>query len=262
MNKKKITLVLGLAVIVVVTVALLFLPLGKKEEKELPEENETSTEQEPEKETTEQTVATEQMTTERMTAEVPPATTEQATEARVDGSGPHKGKLGSSFTIPDGFYNISPKGETEGNIYIFEDPERNMILQVEEYYLPDRPIGFDGQYTVFHNMYQSDPGTYVINDEKNDDHYIITGYTDDRSRVFYIESSKYSGRNEVRLTAEYPNDETKEENDALLEAFLKSYSYTYVSAVEQRKQEQEEQERWEEQEELFNDPTADPNTGQ
>ena len=251
--KKRLPIILGLTLIVLLTAGLLFFPFGKEDAGDSPDIQRNITEisrpvGEKNSETgqelphaTEETVPGGAVSTSEIPTEVQTETeTEEVTEALVSGSGPHNGSLGSSYTIPDGFYDKSPKSHEEGYYYIYENPERDMLLQVAEFHLENQRVGFDGEYTVLHNMYRNDPGSYVIRDEKENLHYLISGYTQDESRVFYIEGYKYPDRNEVQIYSEYPNDEWKDTCDEYLDQLLNSYQYFFVSNPDQKQTEEEE----------------------
>ncbi|MCR4838150.1 MAG: hypothetical protein K5897_04325 [Eubacterium sp.] len=184
------------------------------------------------------------------TEEVP----EEVTEAPVDGAGLHQGKLGSNYSVPEGFFDISPEDHEEGYYYIYRNPERNMLLQVAEFRLEDRRVGFDGEYNVLHNLYLNDDSSYVTYDTKDDNHYVISGYLDHRTKVFFYEGYKYPDRNEVQIYSEYPNDGWKDSCDEFLDALLDSYEYHFVSDPERSRREEEttEDPYWEQ----YEDPSS------
>lgn len=188
------------------------------------------------------------------TEEMSEVTTEEVTEAPVDGAGLHQGKLGSNYSVPEGFYDISPEDHEEGYYYIYRNPERNMLLQVAEFRLEDRRVGFDGEYNVLHNLYLNDDSSYVTYDTKDDNHYVISGYLDHRTKVFYYEGYKYPDRNEVQIYSEYPNDGWKDSCDEFLDALLDSYEYHFVSDPERSRREEEttEDPYWEQ----YEDPSS------
>ena len=249
-NRNKLILFIGVGLIIALTALLLFLPGGKKDPVDTTALDGPATEEEPAdiSDVTEEMTETPTEAPVLITAVPATESTEEPTEALVDGAGSHAGKLGSSFNIPEGFYDISPKGYQEGYFYVFENPERKMRLQVAEYHLEERRVGFDGEYTVYHNMYKNDPGTDVTYDKKEDNHYVISGYSEDYAKIFYIESYKYADRNEVQIMAEYPNDGWKETCDGLLDVLLDSYTYTFISNPDQKQTEAD----------PFADPYADP----
>lgn len=169
-------------------------------------------------------------------------TEEPATEELPDGSGMHKGMLGSSYEIPEGFLDHSPGATEDGYIFLYENREYDMTIQVAEFHLDKKQIGFDMEYSILHNMYGSDTGTQVTYDKKEDDHYVISGYTKDRTRVFYVEGFKHPDRNEVQITSEYPNDGTKPDCDRMLEVLQDSLRYDFVSNPDQKQEEETEAE--------------------
>ena len=242
--KRKVRLVIAVAVIVLVTVVLvLLLPGGGKKNgtEETPGPMDTPSESV----TTEGKSAGEKQednqsegNTEHPVVQLPteggnPGTvtekaTETATEKIIDGSGSHKGKLGSSFEIPEGFRDISPKGHENGYFYVFENPDYGMRLQVEESHLTDRDVSFETEYSVLHNLYKTDTGTQVTYDKKEDTHYCISGYTNGGKTVFYVEGFKHPDRNEVQIYSEYPNDANKAVCDGFLEVLQDTLEYHFV----------------------------------
>ena len=256
--KKKLPLILGLVVIILVTAALLFLPFGKSDAPEKSGEPGVDTEVATEQPVTESTKVTEIPTESQVSTETDPrviteqptqaVTTEETTEALVPAEGPQVGKLGSSFTIPAGFYDFSPREHEDGYFHIYRNPELDMQLQVAEFHLEDRRVGFDGEYTVFHNMYKNDTGTEVTYDTKEDDHYVISGYTQNGARAFYIEAYKYVDRNEIQITADYPCDGNEDTCREMLDVLLESYRYDYIPNPDQKQTEAD----------PFADPLADP----
>lgn len=256
--KKKLPLILGLVVIILVTAALLFLPFGKSDTLEESKKPGADTGEATEQPAEEGSAVTEASTELQVPTETDPRviteqptqtiTTEEATEALVPAEGPQVGKLGSSFTIPEGFYDFSPRGHEDGYFHIYRNPELDMQLQVAEFHLEDRRVGFDGEYTVFHNMYKNDTGTEVTYDTKEEDHYVISGYTQDGARAFYIEAYKYVDRNEVQITADYPSDGNEDTCREMLDVLLDSYRYDYIPNPDQKQTEAD----------PFPDPFADP----
>ena len=157
-----------------------------------------------------------------------------------DGSGLHSGRLGSSFEIPEGFEDRSTNTEEEGYFYIFYHPEYDMKLQVAEYHLNNKKISFEMEYSVLHNMYHSDVGSEVTYDVKEDDHYVISGYTDNRTRVFYVEGFKKPDRNEVQISGDYPWDDNKTVCDGFLEVLQNTLQYNFIANPDQKKEEKTE----------------------
>lgn len=251
MKKKKGLLLLGICLIILVTVGLvLFLPSGKKAEEAGKKEAEVSTTETkngktPEDKTGEKTGdekadAGQTATTReawrtalseadaRREAETE-VRTEKPTEKIVDGSGHHEGYLGSGYDIPEGFRDVSPAPTEEGYIYLYQNPEYDMNLQVTEYRLNKRNIAFEAEYSVYHNIYKNDAGTEITYDVVEDNHYVISGYTSDKSRVFYIEGFKKATGYEVQIYSDYPNDAKKGECDAFLEVLQDTLTYSFVT---------------------------------
>ncbi len=245
MKKKKAFLFLGIFLIILTTVALvLLLPSGKKDSEvdekqdagmnrtEAPgpaSTTEQKSEQEPETQEAWRTALSE---AEQRIESDTEAKTEKKTEKIVDGSGKHNGYLGSSYEIPEGFQDVSPAPSEDGYIYLYKNPERDMILQVTEYRLEKRNIGFEAEYSVYHNMYKNDSGTEITYDEMDGNRYCISGYTADGTRVFYLEGFKKPDRHEVQIYSEYPNDAGKEDCDRLLEVLQDTLDYTFVTDPE------------------------------
>jgi len=253
--KRKYKYLLSVLVIILVTVGVVFLLPGGDDKKDGGDT--TNKQQTPATEAGSPTEERRQETTGGKEAKVtesrmPEMPTEAVTERRVteeptteappDGSGIHKGKLGSSYEIPEGFLDISPGQTEDGYIFLYENREYDMTIQVAEFHLDKKQIGFDMEYSILHNMYQTDTGTEVTYDKKEDDHYVISGYTKGRTRVFYVEGFKHPDRNEVQITSEYPNDGTKPECDRMLEVLQDSLKYDFVSNPDQKQEEETEAE--------------------
>ena len=220
--KKKAKILITVAMIAVVTAVLVILLPGSSKEGDSGEA--------PPTEAVTEVVTTEQRTvTESTEIWIPQVTEEPTTEEVIDGSGFHKGKLGSTFEIPEGFRDVSPKDTEDGYFFIYENPEYQMTLQVAEFRMEEKDISFDVEYTVLHNRYKADQGTTVTWDKKEDDHYVISGFTEDRSKVFYIEGFKHPDRNEVQIYSLYPNDSNKTKCDTFLELLQDTLQYNFVS---------------------------------
>ena len=230
--KKKVMLLSSVAVIILVTLVLVFLlPGGGKKEdsgeapvtEQAPDVSTEKTEERSEKKTESVTV------TEEQPVVVTRATTEEVTtEVVIDGSGHHTGKLGSSYDIPEGFQDVSPKEHEEGYYYIYKNPEYDMTLQVAEFHSKGKEVSFETEYSVLHNLYKTDVGTYVTYDKKEENHYVISGYTENQTKVFYVEGFKQLDRNEVQIYSEYPNDRNKAACDRMLEVLQDTYQYYFV----------------------------------
>ena len=139
------------------------------------------------------------------------ASTEVATEEQmVDGAGRHEGKLGSVYEIPEGFYDISPGKVEEGYFYSYTNPEYEMSLQISEFQLKKRSVGFETEYYVLHNMYQNDAGTQVTYDVLEDNHYVMPD------------------GNMVQISSEYPASPNKAECDSFLEVVQDTFEYHFL----------------------------------
>ena len=157
-------------------------------------------------------------------------TEEIATEAPViDGAGEHKGKLGSVYTIPEGFNDVSPQSTEQGYYYFYEQPEYGMSVQISEFHEENLPVSFEMQYNVYHNLYKNDTKTRVVSDEATETVYTIEAYTDEEKEYFYLKGMKMLDRNVVQIRIQYPAGENEETCKTLLFAILDSYSYQFIS---------------------------------
>jgi hypothetical protein len=161
--------------------------------------------------------------------------TEIVTEAPViDGAGEHKGKLGSVYTIPEGFNDVSPQNTEQGYYYFYEHPEYGMSVQISEFHEENLPVSFEMQYNVYHNLYKNDTSTRVVSDEATETAYTIEAYTDDGIDYFYLKGMKMLDRNVVQIRIQYPAGGNETACRTLLFEILDSYSYQFVSNPDQK----------------------------
>ena len=241
--KKKVLIMIGVLGIVLVTILLLVMLPGKEKTDSVTEQITESTE---ERMPTERS-STEGLSTEKITEQKTEQKTEERTEEKtesqteeapmIDGSGEHRGKLGSEFTIPEGFYDVSPEPTEQGYYYCYEYPEYEMRIQIAEYHEEKLPVSFHMQYSVFHNLYKNDSSTRVTTDEDNGSEYVIEGFQNNGEEYFFLKGMKKLDRNVVQITAQYPNGEHKEECDALLSQIMDSYDYQFISNPDQKQEE-------------------------
>ncbi len=247
--KKKMLIMIGVLGIVLVTILLLVMLPGTKRTNSATDE----TTEKP-SEITLQPV-TEQPTEKpsepgpvgKLTESGPDRKTEEQTEEKtqkqteeapkIDGAGEHRGKLGSVFTIPEGFYDVSPKPTDQGYYYSYEHPEYGMRIQIAEYHEEKLPVSFHMQYSVFHNLYKNDSSTRVFTDEDKGSEYVISGYLGSEEEYFYLKGMKKLDRNVVQITAQYPDGEHEDECEDLLSQILDSYDYQFVSNPDQKQEE-------------------------
>lgn len=169
-------------------------------------------------------------------------TEEISTEAPViDGAGEHKGKLGSIYTIPVGFNDVSPESTERGYYYFYEHPEYGMSVQISEYHEENLPVSFEMQYNVYHNLYKNDTSTRVVSDEATDTVYTIEAYTGEEKDYFYLKGMKMLDRNVVQIRIQYPAEENEETCKNLLSEILDSYSYQFISNPDQKTEKATEQ---------------------
>ena len=270
MNKVPI-IVVAVILIMALTLVLVFLPGGNKEKssenggeemntaadpaEQKSEENKSAEQKNGENNSEEGTTGqksagsgSEEKTEEKTEAEKSSDVnkTEIATEAEtetpvIDGAGEHKGKLGSVFTIPKGFNDVSPESTEQGYYYFYEQPEYGMSVQISEYHEDNLPVSFEMQYNVFHNLYKNDTGTRVVSDEATDTVYTIEGYTGGEKDYFYFKGMKTLDRNVVQIRIQFPAGENEETCRTFLFEILDSYSYQFISNPDKKTEKESEE---------------------
>ena len=135
----------------------------------------------------------------------------------------HEGVMGSSFTIPSGFQDVSPAVTAAGYSYEFYNYDLQMSISFSEVAMASLPADLNSDYNYYKNFY-SNEGYEIVYDVKFDHQYVLSGFNYYDNSVFYINSVVNNEDIYMSLNAGYPNDDLKSDRDELLNRVAQSWT--------------------------------------